>query len=86
MLIAHWYSLIKTGRIPNVRHLHSSRDPTTLFEDGKLKECWGLVHVMGVTQNMPVIFLDWVNSGAPWRSRLWIGVDPVNLIGWMEWI
>ena len=31
-----------------------------------------------------VIFLDWVNSGAPWRSRLWIGVDPVNLIGWIE--
>jgi hypothetical protein len=33
-----------------------------------------------------VIFLDWVNSGAPWRSRLWIRVDPVNLIAWMEWI
>ena len=30
-----------------------------------------------------MIFLDWVNSGAPWRSRFWIGVDPVNLlVGW----
>ena len=40
----------------------------------------------GEVRYCPVIFLDWVNSGAPWRSRLWIGVDPVNLIGWMEWI
>ena len=49
------YCLIKTSRIPNVRHLHSSRDPTALFKDGKLKEYWGLVHVIGVTQNMQVI-------------------------------
>ena len=33
-----------------------------------------------------MIFLDWVNSGAPWGSRFLAGVDPVNLIGWMEWI
>ena len=34
----------------------------------------------------PVIFLDWVNSGAPWWSRSLTGLDPVDLIGWMEWI
>jgi len=33
------YCLIKTSRIPNIRHLYSSRDLTTLFKDRKLKEC-----------------------------------------------
>ena len=33
-----------------------------------------------------VIFLDWINSGAPWWSRSLTGLDPVDLIGWMEWI
>ena len=35
---------------------------------------------------LSVIFLDWVNSGAPWWSRSLTGLDPVDLIGWMEWI
>ena len=33
-----------------------------------------------------VIFLDWVNLGSPWWSRSLTGLDPVDLIGWMEWI
>ena len=39
----------------------------------------------GDTDQVPaVIFLDWVNSGAPWWSRSLTGLDPVDLIGWME--
>ena len=34
----------------------------------------------------PVIFLDWVNSGAPWWTYSLIGVDLTNFIDWMEWI
>jgi len=33
-----------------------------------------------------VIFLDWVNLGSPRWSRSLTGLDPVDLIGWMEWI
>jgi len=44
------------------------------------------LNVEGGVATLAVIFLDWVNSKAPWRSRLWIGVDPANLIGWMEWV
>jgi len=33
-----------------------------------------------------VIFLDWVNLGSPWWSRSLTGLDPVDLIGRMEWI
>ena len=33
-----------------------------------------------------VIFLDWVNLGSPWWSHSLAGLDPVDLIGWMEWI
>ena len=47
---------------------------------------YGLCDLDAKGSSKAVIFLDWVKSGAPWRSRLWIGVDPVNLIGWMEWI
>ena len=42
------YYLIKTGKIPNICHLHNFRDPTILFKDGKLKECWGLIYIIGV--------------------------------------
>ena len=39
-----------------------------------------------VSRGGPVIFLDWVNSGAPWWRRILTGLDPVDLTGWMEWI
>jgi len=33
-----------------------------------------------------VMELGWVNSGAPWWRRILTGLDPVDLIGWIEWI
>ena len=40
----------------------------------------------GFSSPRVVIFLDWANSGAPWWSHSLIGVDPINLINWIEWI
>jgi len=54
--------------------------------DGLELRCCDITLSKEIPSAPAVIFLDWVNSGAPWRSRLWIGVDPINLIGWMEWI
>ena len=51
-----------------------------------LKSGWVTSYVYTRIPRTAVIFLDWVSSGALWRSGLWIGVDPINLIGWMEWI
>ena len=33
------YCLIKISKTPNIYYLYSFRDPTTLFKNGKLKEC-----------------------------------------------
>ena len=30
--------------------------------------------------------LDWVNSGALWWRCILTRLDPVDLIGWIEWI
>lgn len=33
-----------------------------------------------------VMELDWVNSRASWWRRILAGLDPVDLIGWVEWV
>ena len=33
-----------------------------------------------------VMELGWVNSRASWWRRILAGLDPVDLIGWMEWV
>ena len=42
--------------------------------------------VRNLTSWSSVMGLDWVNLRAPWWTRILIGLDPVDLIGRMEWI